>query len=75
MYGDTVTIEGIVTMPTGLSFAGERSKNLFSRMNMVDRGVPFYHMIRIVLHSQSSLKEIVSNVQDMSMNIQLAQRI
>jgi len=29
MYGDTVTIEGIVTMPTGLSFAGDGVKFIF----------------------------------------------
>jgi len=29
MYGDTVTIEGIVTMPTGLSYAGDGVKFIF----------------------------------------------
>ena len=29
MYGDTVTIEGIVTMPTGLSYAGNGVKFIF----------------------------------------------
>jgi len=29
MYGDTVTLEGIVTMPTGLSFAGDGVKFIY----------------------------------------------
>ena len=33
MEGDTVTIEGIVTMPTGLSYAGSGVKFIFSDIN------------------------------------------
>jgi DNA/RNA endonuclease YhcR with UshA esterase domain len=33
MYGDTVTIEGIVTMPTGLSYAGAGIKFIFQDEN------------------------------------------
>lgn len=33
MYGDTVTINGIVTMPTGLSYAGSGVKFIFSDPN------------------------------------------
>ena len=33
MEGDTVTIEGIVTMPTGLSYAGEGVKFIFADVN------------------------------------------
>ena len=33
MYGDTVTLEGIVTMPTGLSYAGSGIKFIFADPN------------------------------------------
>ena len=33
MYGDTVTIEGIVTMPSGLSYAGDGVKFIFADVN------------------------------------------
>jgi len=33
MYGDTVTVEGIVTMPTGLSYAGAGIKFIFQDEN------------------------------------------
>jgi len=33
MYGDTVTLEGIVTMPTGLSYAGAGVKFIFADVN------------------------------------------
>ena len=33
MLGDTVTLQGIVTMPTGLSYAGSGIKFIFSDVN------------------------------------------
>ena len=33
MFGDTVTIEGVITMPTGLSYAGDGVKFIFADIN------------------------------------------
>ena len=33
MDGDTVTLKGVVTMPTGLSYAGDGVKFIFSDIN------------------------------------------
>ena len=51
MLNETVTLEGIVNMPTGLSYAGSGVKFIFADVNG-GPGVQYFLMIQIVLHSQ-----------------------
>ena len=52
MEDSTVTLEGIVTMPSGLSYAGDGVKFIYA-----DRGALFYLMIQTVLLFLRCLKE------------------